>query len=29
MDITNNINNSFLFVNRVPDLLKDVTITQR
>ena len=29
MDITNNINNSLLFVSRVPDLLKDVTITQK
>ena len=29
MDITNNINNSLLFANRVPDLLKNVTITQK
>ena len=29
MDIANNINNSFLFVSRVPDLLKNVTITQK
>ena len=29
MDSTNNINNCFLFVNRVPDFLKNVTITQK
>ena len=29
MDSTNNINSCFLFVNRVPDFLKNVTITQK